>query len=177
MELARHSYAMTTTLPAALEQKLAAATSLHGISAVLAAEGLPIGELEIAQGLLQAGASTRFAGLSGRACDQLAQVLVLAESDPAIGRILLDPQQVTAGLPALLAAHALVLEPEALAALAAPLDLDDQQLEQVVGGIDPMTASLITLGITTLGGVLITWITKHYDTQKEIAAIQANRTA
>jgi hypothetical protein len=50
-----------------------------------------------------------------------------------------------------------------LAALSQPLDLADTQLERVVGGIDPLTASLITLGITTLGGVLTLWITKHYE--------------
>jgi len=57
------------------------------------------------------------------------------------------------------------------------MDLDDQQLELVVGGIDPVTATLITTGITALAGLLTLWITKHYDTKIKIAEINAGKTA
>ena len=64
-------------------------------------------------------------------------------------------------------AHGLILDAEVLAALSQPHDLNDQQLQGVMGGIDPVLACLITLGITTLGSVLMHWINRHYDSKKQ----------
>jgi len=156
---------MTASVSPELESKLAAVTSIHGIQQLLATEGLQMSDLEIARGLIVEGGSFRFAGLTPAAQDQVAQLVVLAEADPAIAALLADPEQVADRLSALAAAQGLTLEAEVLVALSQPLDLADAQLEQVVGGIDPLTASLITLGITTLGGVLTLWITKHYESK------------
>ncbi|MBU6250931.1 MAG: hypothetical protein KGO47_07185 [Cyanobacteria bacterium REEB417] len=65
-------------------------------------------------------------------------------------------------------AHGLTLDAEVLAALSQPHVLNDQQLLEVVGGIDPVLAGLITLGITTLGSVLMHWINRHYDSKKTV---------
>lgn len=157
--------AMTVSVAPDLERKLAAVNSLHGIQQLLAAEGLPMSDLELARGLIAEGALSRFAGLSPAAQDQVAQLLVLAAADPAIAVVMADPEQVTDRLPGLVAGQGLTLDEEVLAALSRPLDLADTQLEQVVGGIDPVTASLITFGITTLGSVLTLWITKHYESK------------
>jgi hypothetical protein len=161
---------MSVSVSPELERKLVGVNSIHGIQQVLASEGMPMSDLEVARGLIAEGSSSRFAGLSPAAQDQVAQLIVLAEADPSIAAVVADPEQVADRLPELAAAHGLKLDSEALAALSKPLDLSDTQLEQVVGGIDPLTASLITLGITTLGGVLTLWITKHYETKERIAA-------
>jgi hypothetical protein len=169
--------AMSHPTAAALEQKLASAHSIHGIQQVLSDEGLELGDWEVARRLLAEGAVPRFATLSASAQDQIAQVLVLAERDPLISQALANPADAYAQFPDFLAVHGLNLEAEALEALSRPMDLDDQQLELVVGGIDPVTATLITTGITALAGLLTLWITKHYDTKIKIAEINAAKTA
>jgi hypothetical protein len=156
---------MTASVSPELERKLAAVTSIHGIQQLLATEGLQMSDLEIARGLIVEGGTSRFAGLSPAAQDQVAQLMVLAAADPAIAAVVADPEQVADRLPALATGQGLTLDEEVLAALSRPLDLADTQLEQVVGGIDPVTASLITFGITTLGSVLTLWITKHYESK------------
>ena len=159
-------HTMSVSSPEVLEQKLAAVKSIHDIQQVLESEGLQLSEVDVVKGLIADGVSPRFAGLSETMQAQLAQVLVLAEREPAIAEALVMPEQLTAVLPPLLAAHGLTLDAEVLAALSQPHDLNDQQLQEVVGGVDPVLAGLITLGITTLGGVLMHWINRHYDSKK-----------
>ncbi|MBM5819937.1 MAG: hypothetical protein FJ070_07630 [Cyanobacteria bacterium K_DeepCast_150m_m2_101] len=158
---------MTLSSLEVLEEKLASVKSIHDIQQILASEGVQMSDVDVAKGLIADGASTRFAHLSDSAQQQLAQVVVLAERDPGIAQALMAPDEVKERLPGLLAAHGLSLDAEALSALSQPLELDDQQLEQVVGGIDPVTAGLITLGITTLGGVLTLWIKEHYASKRQ----------
>lgn len=146
-----------------LAQKLASAHSISEIRNVLADEGLTLSEPEIVQGLIAEGASPRFAGLSPAAQGQLAQVLVLAEQNPTLAKVLVSPGQVQAQLPALVAAAGLTLDQEVLDALAAPVEISDEQLEQVVGGIDPVLATLITLGITTAASVAMHLINRYFD--------------
>lgn len=160
---------MAVSVSPDLERKLAALNSLHGIQQLLVSEGLQMSEVEVARELMAEAGSSRFAHLAAAAQDQVAQLVVLAERDPAIAAVLSDPARMADRLPALAAGHGLQLDAEVVSALSQPLDLADAQLEQVVGGIDPLTASLITLGITTLGGVLTLWITKHYETKERIA--------
>ena len=159
---------MTISSLEVLEQKVASVKSIHDIQQVLAAEGVQLSEVEVVKGLIAEGAAPRFADLSEAAQAQLAQVLVLAEREPAIAEALSTPEQISAVLPGLLATQGLTLDAEVLDALSQPRDLDDQQLEQVVGGIDPVLAGLITLGITTLGTVLTLWINKHYESKKSV---------
>lgn len=120
-------------------------------------------EVDIVKGLITDGALPRFAYLTETAQAQVAQVLVLGKHDPAVADALaMLPEHLTS-LPTLLAAHGLEYDDAVLAALSSPQELDDQQLEQITGGIDPVTVGVITLGITTLGGVLIHLIDRHYD--------------
>ena len=160
---------MTVSSPEVLEQKLASVKSIHDLQQVLESEGLQLSDVDVVKGLIADGGSPCFAGLSETKQAQLAQVLVLAEREPAIAEALEMPEQLAAVLTPLLAAHRLILDDEVLAALSQPHDLDDQQLEGVVGGIDPVTASLITLGITSLASVATLWITTHYATKERIA--------
>lgn len=159
-------HTMSVSSPEVLEQKLAGVKSIHDIQQVLESEGLQLSDVDVVKGLIADGGSPRFAGLSETKQAQLAQVLVLAEREPAIAEALVMPEQLTAVLPPLLADHGLSLDAEVLAALTQPHELNDQQLQEVVGGVDPVLAGLITLGITTLGGVLMHWINKHYDSKK-----------
>lgn len=148
---------------AKLEHKLATVRSIHDIQVLLAAEGLEMSDTEIVQGLIAEGASPRYSDLSPEAQAQVAQLLVLAERKPDIAEALVHPLDSGTALAALAEAEGLALDPQAQAALQQPLDLNDDQLEGVVGGLDPVTAGLISLGITTLGAVLMHWINRHYD--------------
>ena len=154
------------TVSAVLEQKLDSAKSIHDVQQLLSAEGIQVSSVDLVKGLIAEGASPRFQHLSEAAQSQVAQVLVLAESDAAIGQLLLTPAACTSLLPAALASHGISVDAEALAALSQPIDLDDQQLEHVVGGLDPVTAGLISLGITTFFGSLTHWVNRHYDAKK-----------
>jgi len=166
---------MTQVSMQTLENKLQGVASIRGIQKVLSEEGLALSEAQIAQGLIAEGVSPRFAGLSPSAQEQVAQVVVLAERNQAVAHVLTSPDQVTAQLPALLAAEGISLDAEALSALSAPLELDDEQLEQVVGG---STAALVigligTVVVPTLATIFTLWINKHYDTKVKIAEIDA----
>lgn len=146
-----------------LQTQLTDVKSIGGIQKVLADQGLSVSEVQIAQQLIAEGLSPRFAGLSPSAQEQVAHVIVLAEHNPAVAQVLMSPEQATAQLPALLAAEGLSLDAEALEALSKPLELDDAQLEQVVGGIDPALITLITFGITTAATVATLLINRYFD--------------
>jgi len=73
------------TVSAVLEQKLDSAKSIHDVQQLLSAEGIQVSSVDLVKGLIAEGASPRFQHLSEAAQSQVAQVLVLAESDAAIG--------------------------------------------------------------------------------------------
>jgi len=147
-----------------LEQRLATATSFGGIQQILSAEGVEMSEHEIVVGLLAGGVSPRFVNLSPNARNQVAQVLLLAERNPAIAQVLASPEQVGFLLPGLLAGEGLDLDDEAVVSLSQPIELEDQELEQVVGGF--LTETLIlgfaNIVVGALATVACTWIVEHY---------------
>ncbi len=120
-------------------------------------------QLEVAKGLIAQGALPRFAGLGPSAQEQVAKLLLLVEENPAAAEAigLSDLQQIQA----IAGSAGITLDPEVTAVLAQPMDLDDATLENVVGGIDPLTATLITTGIGAMVTIATFWINKHYDSK------------
>ncbi|MCX5943917.1 MAG: hypothetical protein NTZ53_01100 [Cyanobacteria bacterium] len=155
--------ALTKIFSSESQGKSYSVNSISEIQSLLGSEGIQKSELEIIRDLIAEEPTHRFAKLSSKALDQVAEVLLLAERNPNIGAILLNPNSINDLLPSLIVAEGFTVEAEALAALSQPQELNDDQLEQVVGGIDPLTASLITLGITTVATVVTLWINRHYD--------------
>lgn len=125
---------MTVTTSQGLQQKLALVQSIQDIQQVLASEGVELSEVDVVKGLIAEGALPRFSHLSATQQAQVAQVLVLAEGEPAIAAALATPADFATSLAPLLAHHGLILDDAVLAALTQPQELDDQQLEQIVGG-------------------------------------------
>lgn len=173
--------AMSALLSPALEQSLAGATSISALRKVLAGQGLSMTDLEIAKGLIRDSGGHRFQGLSEASIDQLARIIVLAEQDAAIAQLLLQPERVAEQLPVLLAPHGMVADSELVAALCEPLELDDAQLDQVVGGvaltgacIAGIIAAVGTAASITIVPIAITWINRHYDLQQ--AKLEAGQT-
>ncbi len=162
---------MTVSSPEVLEQKLAAVKSIHDIQQVCAAEGLEMTDAQVAQRLIADGAMPRFTNLSLEAQRQVADVLVLTEQDPQIAALMRGGDDGT--LTGLLATHGIQLNDEALDALSQPPELDDPQLEQVVGG----SATLAIIG--AIGGIVVQiatlWIVTHYSTQVRIAETNAKK--
>lgn len=165
---------MTVSSPEVLEQKLSAVQSIHDIQQVCAAEGLEITDVQVAQRLIADGAIPRFVNLALEAQRQVAEVLVLAEQNPQIATLVQGGDDGT--LTGLLATHGIQLNDEALDALAQPPELDDPQLEQVVGG----SATLAIIGaIGAIGAIIVPiatlWITTHYAAQVRIAETNAKK--
>lgn len=154
-----------------LELKLSSAKSIHDIQQVCAAEGLELTDVEVAQKLIAEGGLQCYAHLSTEAQHQVANVLVLAEGDSQIAELIATPHEVAERLPALLEAHDIQLGLEALDALSQPLELDDAQLEGVVGG----SAALATIG--AIGAIVVPiatlWITQHYAAKVKVAELNA----
>ena len=162
---------MTVSSPEVLEQKLAAVQSIHDIQQACAAEGLEMTDAQVAQRLIADGAMPRFANLSLEAQRQVADVLVLTEQDPQIAALMWGGDDGT--LTGLLATHGIQLNAEALDALSQPPELDDSQLEHVVGG----SATLAIIG--AIGAIVVPiatlWITTHYAAQVKIAETNPNK--
>lgn len=150
-----------------LEARLTSARSIADICQVLADEGVTMDELSVAKGLIEQGALPRFAHLGSDAQEQVAKLLLLAESNPEASQAISgsDVNQITA----IASAAGITLDPEVTSVLAQPLDLDDAQLDQVVGGIDPLTATLISTGIAAVVTIATLWINKHYDAKLKAA--------
>lgn len=156
-----------------LQDKLSSARSIADIRQVLAAEGVVMDELEVAKGLISQGALPRFAQLGAKSQDQVARLLLLVAENRELARAIgaSDVQLITA----IAGSEGILLDQEVACVLAQPLDLDDAQLEQVVGGIDPLTASLITAGIGAVVTIATHWISKHYETKVRLAEIEAGK--
>jgi len=73
------------TVSAVLEQKLDSAKHFTTSNSSSVLEGIQVSSVDLVKGLIAEGASPRFQHLSEAAQSQVAQVLVLAESDAAIG--------------------------------------------------------------------------------------------
>lgn len=157
----------------ALELKLSSVKSIHDLQQVCAAEGLELTDVEVAQKLIAEGGLPRYAHLSIEAQHQVASVLVLAEGDSQIAELIATPYEVAEQLPVLLAAHDIQLDPEALDALSQPLELDDAQLESVVGG----SATLAIIGAigAIVGPIATLWITEHYSAKVKVAELNAGK--
>jgi hypothetical protein len=160
---------MTAVDTSVLQVKLSSAQSIADIRQVLAGEGVVMDELSVAKGLISQGALPRFAHLGSSAQEQVARLLLLAEENREVSLAIAasDVQQITA----IASSAGITLDPEVTSVLAQPQDLDDAQLEQVVAGIDPLTASLISAGIGAVVTIATLWINKHYDTQARIASV------
>lgn len=165
--------AMASVNLQALEQKLSSVRSVADIRQVLADEGVAMDDLAVAKGLLAQGALPRFAHLESTAQEQVAKLMLLAESNPEASQAIASSD--VGRITAIASAAGITLDPEVTSLLAQPLDLDDAQLQQVVGGIDPLTASLITAGIGAIVTIATLWITRHYDTAVKIAEIEASK--
>jgi hypothetical protein len=91
---------------------------------------------------------------------------LLVEENPAVAKAIgsSDLQQIQA----IAGSAGITLDPEVTAVLAKPVDLDDATLEKVVGGIDPLTASLISAGIGAIVTIATLWINKHYEAKAKV---------
>jgi hypothetical protein len=158
------SIAMVDT--SALQEKLSAARSIADICQVLSGEGVVMDQLDVAKGLIAQGALPRFADLGPSAQEQVAKLLLLVEENPAAAEAIgsSDLQQIQA----IAGSAGITLDPEVTAVLAKPVDLDDATLEKVVGGIDPLTASLISAGIGAIVTIATLWINKHYEAKAKV---------
>lgn len=166
---------MTACLSADLQKQLQSVQSIESLQAILAAEGVDKSELDIAKGLIAAGALARFGDVPEVMQDQLAQLILLAEHDPELSSLLAQPSVDQAALKAQLASHGLTPSAEILEALAAPLPLNDEALELVVGG--SLTLTILGMVVPAVVGLATLWINKHYDTQTRIAEINAKAKA
>ena len=115
---------------------------------MLASEGGNGSLIDIAQGLIAEGASPRFAALSPEGQAQVAKVVVLAESNPALLKARADPETAAEQLPFL---HA-------------PMGL---QLEQLIGSLVPesLIVGLAGIVVTVLVAIATHWIAEAYRAQ------------
>jgi hypothetical protein len=131
--------------------------------------------LHLAKGLISQDALPPFTAPGSNAQEQVARLWLLAEENREVSLVIAasDVQQITA----IASSAGIALDPEVASVLAQPQDLDDAQLEQVVSGIDPVTAQLITTGIAAIMWIATIWIDNHCDTKIRIAEIEAGKTS